>query len=190
MTAADKDITVLLGRWQHGEPDAEKRLMEAVYPLIRQIARRHLSAESPGMTLQVTDLVNETYLKINGQSHLTWQNRGHFLAIVSTVVRRIIVDHAKSKRRLKRGGDAVTVSLQDLNDSDAPSSVLQFDILALDEALTELGEAAPVAADVVKLRYFAGLSIQEVSNVLDRSVSSVTRDWQFSRAWLHQRLSQ
>lgn len=185
-----QEITELLGRWQDGDTKAEAKLLDTVYPMMRAIARRQLRSENHSMTLQITDLVNEAYLKLIDQNRLSWQNRSHFLAIVSTVIRRIIVDHAKAKRRLKRGGAAITVSLHELHDANAPSTMLEFDILALNEALDELAESMPVGAEVVKLRYFAGLDLKEVSEVMQRSISSITRDWQFSRAWLHRRLSQ
>ncbi|GJM08890.1 MAG: DNA-directed RNA polymerase sigma-70 factor [Lysobacteraceae bacterium] len=190
MKSSKPEITILLGRWREGDRNAESELIEAVYPMMRDIARRQLRSEGPGMTLQATDLANEAYLKLSDHDRLIWQNRGHFLAIVTTVIRRLIVDHAKTKRRKKRGGDAVTVALHDLSDANAPRTAVEFDVLALDEALNELAQTSEIGAKVVTLRFFGGLGLQEVADVLDRSISSITRDWQFSRAWLHRRLSQ
>lgn len=181
------DVTDLLGRWNDGDADALKELLGVVHAELRQLASRLLRHERADHTLQPTDLVHEAYLRLTGLRDMPLDGRRHFYGAAAGVMRRILVDHARTRSRQKRGGpDAVKVPLdQALN---TPID-LRLDFERLDEAITALAALAPDKARVVELRYFAGLSIQETAEVMGISPSTVKRHWEFARAWLYRALS-
>lgn len=176
------DFTEILRAASSGDDEALGRLMPLVYEHLRFVAQRQLAEERPDHTLQATALVHEAYLRLVDQTRVEWQNRAHFFAIAAQAIRRILIDYARTRGRIKRGGGAVHVPL------DAASGVLGLetneDILALDEALNRLSEADPLRARVVELRFFGGLSHEEIATVLGTSLSTVERHWRFARAWL------
>lgn len=176
------DLTLLLRGLKAGSKETLERVMEAVYPELRRIARVKLSRERAGHTLQPTALVHEAYLKLVEQDNVSWANRSHFYAVAATAMRRILVDHARRRGADKRGGGAIHVTLSAAGENlpSGPTS----DILAVDEALRKLEQLNPLKAKVVELRYFAGLEETEVAEVLGVSRSTVQRDWRFAKAWL------
>jgi RNA polymerase sigma factor (TIGR02999 family) len=181
------DITALLQRWGDGDGEAFKALLPLVYKELRRLAQYHLRQERKGHTLQPTALVHEAYLRLTGLREMQLTHRAHFFGAAARVMRRVLVDHARKHRALKRGGGVE--ALVDVADSvDAPVDV-QLDLGALDEALDELERIAPEKAKVVELRYFGGLSVQETGEYLDISPATVKRYWSFARAWLFRRLS-
>jgi len=179
-----QEITKMLRDWNDDSADA---LLQAVYKELRRQAHHYLQKERVGHTLQTTALVHDAYLKLIEQKSVAWESRTHFFAIAATMMRRILIDHAKTKRRLRRGGanedlpleDALTVAISNTN----------FDLLELDEALTRLAEKDAHLAKVVELRFFSGLDVVETAKVLGVSESTVKRDWAMAKAWLHRELT-
>jgi RNA polymerase sigma factor (TIGR02999 family) len=179
------DVTRLLAEWAAGDEAALDRLMPLVYQELRRIADRALGRERQGHTLQATALVHEAYLRLVRQHSAQFQNRAHFFAIASQVVRRILVDHARRRASVKRGAGAAPVTLDmDVTD-DAPS----VDALVLDEALERLASLDPQQARIVEMRFFGGLTVEETADVLRISPRTVKRDWSMARAWLRRELS-
>jgi RNA polymerase sigma factor (TIGR02999 family) len=183
---ADQDVTGLLQQWQAGDAEAMERLLPLVYNELRRVARARLRDERAGHTLQATALVHEAYLRLMGHRTPTPHNRTHLFAMAARLMREILVDHARRKAAGKRGGTATVIAL---DESIAAPEIATVDLLALDEALTELHVLDPRLCRVVELKFFAGLNIDEVAHALDVSTATVERDWTVSRAWLHQRLS-
>ena len=182
----DRDVTVLLGEWRRGDEAALERLIPIVYQELRRVASARLRGEGSGHTLQTTALVHEAYLRLVGLDRMTLQNRTHFFAMAARLMREILVDHARRKNAIKRGGGVTIVGLDDV----APGVENAFiDVLALDEALTALTSLDERLCRVVELRFFAGLSIAETADALDVSSATVERDWTVAKAWLLQRLS-
>lgn len=179
-------VTQLLMSWRDGNREAFDRLVPLVYRELRQIAARYLSNERAGHTLQSTALVNEAYFRMVQQDLPEWQNRAHFFAVAAQVMRQILVDHARARNALKRGGGAARVSLDQAEGQAVP---LDADLVALDEALNALTLLDPQQGRVVELKFFAGLSNEDASVVLGISTSTVKRDWNVARAWLHRELS-
>jgi len=179
-------ITELLIGWNRGDKSALDRLMPLVYEELRNVARRRLAVEDREHTLQSAALVNETYLRLVDQQRVQWRNRAHFFAISARMMRRILVDHARQRRAAKRGGAHTTISLD-------PSLGLQeqadLDVVALDEALDVLSKLDPQQARVIELRFFAGLTIEEISEALRISPATITRDWVTAKAWLFDQLN-
>ena len=177
-----KSITQLLVAWSEGDRGALDELVPLVHAELRRIARNYMRGERKGHTLQTTALINEAYLRLVDQKQVRWQNRAHFLAIASEMMRRILVDYARRRQFQKRGGGAIQVTL-----SDAAEVVNERspDLVALDEALTSLAEIDPRRSRVVELRFFGGLSIEETAEVLKVSTTTVERDWTIAKAWLH-----
>lgn len=182
-------ITKRLRNWsERHDTEAEDALLELVYTELHRQAHRYLQRERAGHTLQTTALVNEAYLRLIQQKSVVWESRSHFFAIAATLMRRILIDYAKSKHRERRGGameelpleDALTVAVS--NDTD-------FDLLALDEALTRLAEKEEQLAKIVELRFFSGLDVPETAEVLGVSESTVKRDWAMAKAWLYRELT-
>jgi RNA polymerase sigma factor (TIGR02999 family) len=182
----NQDVTALLQQWQAGDAGALERLLPLVYDELRRVARARLLHEQPGHTLQATALVHEAYLRLMGPGHPTPQNRTHLFAVAARLMRQILVDHARKKRAGKRGGGATVITLAD--SAPAPE-IAMVDIIALDEALGELTMLDPRLCQVVELKFFAGLNIDETAEALKVSSATVERDWTVARAWLHQRLS-
>ena len=176
----------LLRAWSEGDAQARDDLVPFVYRELRQKAAGFLRHEPAGHTLQPTALVNEVYLKLVGQQRVTWQNRAHFLGIAAQLMRRVLVDHARARAAAKRPRRAFQVALDDGIGAVEPRSC---DLLALDQALDELTTFDQRLASIIELRYFAGLTEQEVAEVLSISRATVTREWQTARAWLYRRMT-
>jgi RNA polymerase sigma factor (TIGR02999 family) len=182
------EITEMLRDWSdnHGADSADA-LLKLVYDELRRQARRYLQKERRGHTLQTTALVHEAYLKLIKQKNVSWEGRSHFFGVAATMMRRILIDYAKTKHRVRRGGvhsdlpieNALTISVSETD----------FDLLALDEALNRLAEKEAHLAKIVELRFFSGLDVIETAEVLGISESTVKRDWQMAKAWLHRELT-
>ena len=183
---SSQQITGLLVRWGQGDEQALDALVPVVYNRLRRLAAYLLHGERSGHTLQPTALVNEAYLKLAGQARFPWENRAHFFAVAGRAMRQILVDYARHRRREKRGGG---VSLVPLEEHQAFVGGRGIDLLALDQALHKLAEDDKRKALVVELRYFGGLSNEEIAKALQISVNTVTRDWDFARAWLNREMS-
>ncbi len=186
MPASDPaDVTQLLEAWSRGDSEAAEPLMRLVYQELRRLAASYLDRERPDHTLEPTALVHEAYLRLVEQKQRGWKNRGHFFAVAAKMMRRILVDHARSHQYGKRGGGAHKVPLAAVQIAvvEAP------DLVALDEALDDLAAFDPKKASIVELRFFVGLNLGEISEVLGLSTATVTRHWLAARAWLYRELS-
>lgn len=180
------ELTQLLRAWGDGVEGALEQLAPLVENELRRLAHRYMSRERPGQTLQTTALVNEVYLRLIDSQQVTWQNRAHFFAISARMMRRILTDFARSRNYLKRGGGAIQVSWDEaLFVSEEPDS----DIVAIDDALRRLAAVDTRKSQVVELRFFGGLSVEETAEVLKVSQETVMRDWKFAKAWLMRDLS-
>ena len=179
-------ITALLDRWRLGGQDAANQLMELVYGELHRIAAREMRREHGEHTLQTTAVVHEAYLRICRSEPVDWKDRAHFYAIAAQQLRRVLVDHARRVQSEKRGGDVIRVPLLD---SDGPAICVDDRVLAVDQALERLEALDPRAAKVVELRYFGGLSDAEAAEVLQISVATLKRDWQFAKSWLTAQLA-
>jgi RNA polymerase sigma factor (TIGR02999 family) len=186
MTQNPEAITALLRAWNAGDLEAKDRLASAVYQELHAMARRFLRNEQPGNTLQTTALLNEAYIRFADVKNSTWQHRAQFFALCAQLMRRILVDAARARKAEKRGGGAPKIDLDDVAIVAPQPARL---ILELDDALKALAELAPRQAQVVELRYFGGMSDEEVAEALHSSPSTVRRDWRFARAWLAHELS-
>jgi RNA polymerase sigma factor (TIGR02999 family) len=182
------EVTQLLRKWQAGERDALDRLIPLVFDELRLIAARYMAREWRQGTLQTTVLVNEAYMKLVDQRHVDWQSRAHFFAISAQVMRRILLDDARRRRRTKRGGDAVQVPVGELEISAPEPDADPVDVIAVDRALQELERLDPNQAKVVELRFFGGLTIDEAAAVLGVSAKTVNREWAVAKAWLYRAL--
>jgi RNA polymerase sigma factor (TIGR02999 family) len=180
-------ITQMLREWSDGKPDALDDLMPLVYDELHRQAARYLRKERPGHTLQTTALINEAYLKLAGGRDVDWQDRNHFFAVAAVAMRRILVDHARTKYREKRGGDNTRLSLDSAGQIAVDDKGI--DLISLDEALEKLAERDKQQVRVVELRYFSGLSLEETAEALGISRSTVAREWEMARAWLHRELT-
>jgi RNA polymerase sigma factor (TIGR02999 family) len=180
-----EEITELLIDWNHGSPEALEKLLPLVETELHRIARNYMRRENPGHTLQTTALVNEAYLKLVGQREVRWQNRAHFFALASQIMRRILLDHARAQGRAKRGGDALHVNLDDVA---VVSPEKSDELIALDEALTRLAEFDPRKSKIVEMRFFGGLSVNEVAEVLNIAPVTVMLHWRLAKAWLQKEL--
>lgn len=186
MTPSPQEVTQWLIAWSNGDQAALERLMPLVYAELRRLARRHMGRERSGHTLQTTALVNEAYLRLIDASRVQWQNRAHFFAISSQLMRRILVDYARAHNYVKRGGEATHVRLEEaavVSAGQAP------DLVALDDALGELAAIDARKSRVVELRFFGGLSVEETAEVLKVSPRTVMSDWSLAKAWLLRELS-
>ena len=186
--AADtsQQITALLKAWSGGDERARDQLFPAVYEELRRMARRYMRRESPGHTLQTTALVNEAYLRLVDATSVSWQDRAHFFAVSAQIMRRILVDAARARAAAKRGGAAPRVRLDEVPDV---STERASELVAIDEALNSLLRIDPRKAQVIELRFFGGLSVEETSEVLKISPQSVMRDWKLSKAWMLRELN-
>ncbi len=189
MTLAPDNLTSLLLEWRQGDESALDRLTPLVYDEIRRIAHRYVRRERNGQTLQTTALVNEAYLRLAGSQPVDWQNRAHFFAVTAQVMRRILIDHARRRQFVKHGGEVQRVSF-DLADREGPamSQPRAAELLALNDALDELARIDPRKNEVVQLRYFAGLTLEETAEALQVSLMTVRRDWRAAKAWLYRRV--
>jgi RNA polymerase sigma factor (TIGR02999 family) len=179
------EITELLVAWSGGDKTAFDELMRIVYEELHRLAHRHLAKERQSHTLQTTALVNEAYLKLVDQKRVKWQNRSHFFALSSQLMRRILVDYARSRQYAKRGAGASALPLDEAL-IVAPEKAAEM--IALDEALTELAKHDERKARIVELRFFAGMSIEETSNLLGVSPGTVMKDWTLAKAWLQREM--
>jgi RNA polymerase sigma factor (TIGR02999 family) len=183
--AAPNEVTQLLLDWGKGDASALDKLMPLVYGELRKLARRHLNRESPGHTLQTTDLIHETYLKLVNQNRVKWQNRAQFFGVSAQLMRRILVDRARKKNRIKRGGGVPELALEE---SVVASANSPLDLVAFDEALVRLAEIDQRKAQVVELRFFGGLSVDEAAEFLQVSNITILRESRMAKAWLHRAL--
>jgi len=180
------EVTQLLLDWSEGNEAALAKLMPIVYKELRRLAHQYLNRERDGHSLQTTDLVHEAYLRLVDQRRARWQNRSHFFGVAAQLMRRILVDHARRHKRVKRGGGAPVALLEE---AAVVSSQSDVDLLALDEALSRLAAIDPRKARIVELRFFGGLEVSETAVFLDISEITVMRDWKMAKAWLHRELS-
>ncbi len=178
-----ESVTGLLKAWNGGDEGARERLMPMVYEHLHNLAQGYLRREQEGHTLQPTALVNELYLRLVGQKRMDWKGRAQFLAVSASLMRRVLVDHARSRKAVKRGGEAERITLQGIAMAESDSSD-PVDVLALNRALEELAEADAQQARLVELRYFAGLTIAETATCMEISPATVKREWNSARAWL------
>ena len=183
-------VTELLRAWGGGDPLALEALVPLVYGELRDQARRALRREGEGHTLQATALVHEAWLRLAGQDRARWESRSQFFGVAAQVMRRVLVDHARTKHAQKRGGHAVQVSRSDVASVSSTDDEGGVDVLALDEALTRLAAFDPRKARLVELRYFVGLSIPAAAEALGVSQATVGREWAVARMWLRRELSQ
>ena len=182
-------MTQVLAQIESGDPQAAEQLLPLVYEELRKLAATRLVQEKPGQTLQPTALVHEAYLRLLGPAgvDMQWNNRGHFFAAAAEAMRRILVESARRKSRIKHGGERRRV---DLDSASAASDAPSIDLLALDEALTKLARNEPIKAELVKLRFFAGLTMPEAAAALDISLATAERHWTFARSWLYMQLAE
>jgi RNA polymerase sigma factor (TIGR02999 family) len=186
MPPASQNVTELLIGWGNGDKEALDQLLPLVYDELRRQAARYLRRERVGHTLQTTALIHEAYLRLVDQKNVHWQNRAHFFGIAAQLMRRILVDHARTKKRNKRGGSDIRVSLAD---AKVTAKVQDLDVVALDEALDRLAEIDEQQSKIVELRFFSGLTVEETAEVLAISPATVKRDWSVAKAWLHREIS-
>jgi RNA polymerase sigma factor (TIGR02999 family) len=184
--AAQQEVTQLLVDWRNGDSGALEKLIPLVQPELQRLAHRYMSRERAGHTLQTTALLDDAYLQLADKTHPQWQNRAHFFAVAAQLMRRIMVDHARARRRLKRGGGAIKITL---DESTIAAQSRAEELLALDDALEKLARFDERQARVVELRYFGGLKMEEIAEVLKLHVNTVMRDWAAARAWLFAALS-
>jgi RNA polymerase sigma factor (TIGR02999 family) len=184
------DVTRILSAIDGGDPQAAEQLLPLVYDELRNLAAARLAQEKPGQTLQATALVHEAYLRLVGaENQQQWDSRGHFFAAAAEAMRRILVEQARKKARLKRGGDLQRVAHHDSEIVMASPDSTETDILALDEALTRLAEQHPEKARLVQLRYFAGLTVDQAAAALGISPATADRQWAYARVWLLREMS-
>ncbi|HEX8096856.1 MAG TPA: sigma-70 family RNA polymerase sigma factor [Pyrinomonadaceae bacterium] len=181
------EVTQILQEWGGGDPEAPARLMPFVYDELRRLARTFLSKERDARTLQPTALVHEAYLRLVDQTRVNWQNRAQFYGIASSMMRRVLIDHARAHATEKRGGGAVHLSL---DDAQIPLEQRAGWLVALDEALERLARMDERKARIVEMRFFGGLSDEEIAEFLGVSVRTVLRDWKTARLWLYRELAQ
>jgi RNA polymerase sigma factor (TIGR02999 family) len=180
------EVTRILNAIERGDGRAIDQLLPAVYQELRQLAARKLSHEKPGQTLQATALVHEAYLRLVGEQGQTWKGKTHFFTAAAEAMRRILIENARRKHRLKRGGNEQRL---DMDEAEIAIEGPSEDLLALDEALGRLEAADKVKADIVKLRYFGGLTIEQAADLLGISPTTAKRHWTYARAWLYKAVS-
>jgi RNA polymerase sigma factor (TIGR02999 family) len=183
--APRSDATGLLVAWSNGDQSAFDKLVPLVYQELHALARRSMRSERAGHTLQATALVNEAYVRLIDVNRIRWQNRSHFFAVAAQTMRRILVEFARQRHRQKRGGDAVRVTIDDVDVAQEQSA----DLVALNDALSTLASFDPRMGQVVELRFFGGLTVQETADVLKVSPETVMRDWKTAKVWLLRELS-
>jgi RNA polymerase sigma-70 factor (ECF subfamily) len=185
--SADTDVSALLRAWGDGDQDALDALTPIVYAELHRLARRYLRRERSGHSLQATALVNEAYMRLADYTRMQWQDRAHFFAVSAQVMRRILVDHAR-RQNVKRGRGVQHVPLEDVV-VVAPGEDAETDLVALDEALIGLTRIDPRKAQIVEMRFFGGLTVEEIGEVLKVSTGTIKRDWRAAKAWLYQELT-
>jgi len=182
---SEQGVTQLLERWNSGDQAALDELMPLVYDELRHLAENHFRRQQ-NHTLQPTVLVHEVYLRLLGHSNISWQGRAHFFGVAAKTMRNLLVDHARSQKASKRGGSQLRLSLAE---AEQPNKEAEVDFMALDQALKALAGLNPQYSQVVELRYFGGLTIEETAEVLGVSHATIERDWKFARVWLKRELS-
>jgi len=180
------DVTQLLVAWSNGDEAARDQLIPLVYEELHRLAHHYMNRERPGHTLQTSALVNEAFVRLVDQHDVHWQNRSHFFGIAAQMMRRVLVDYARSRQYQKRGGDVVQVSL---NEDLIVSNEQTAEVVALDDALKNLATFDQRKCQIVELRFFAGLSIEEAAQVLGISPGTVMRDWTLAKAWLRKEIT-
>jgi RNA polymerase sigma factor (TIGR02999 family) len=185
--AASRDVTRLLRAWSEGDETAMHQLVPLVEGELRRLARAYMARERKGHTLQATALVNEVFLRVPGARRLRWQDRAHFIGMAARLMRRVLIDHARTRGTRKRGAGGERVTL-DENALMTPG--ISIDVLAVDRALEAFAKVDPRKSQVVELRFFGGLSLEEIADVLHVSVETVKRDWRLSRLWLSRHLQE
>jgi RNA polymerase sigma-70 factor (ECF subfamily) len=186
MASSPQQLTQLLQAWSEGDQAALDQLMPVVYQDLHRLAQRYMADEKPGHTLQPTALVNEAYLRLLDSAHPSWQSRAHFFAVCARMMRRILVDWARSRQALKRGSDVPPLELQEaLAVTGRPGT----DLVAVDDALQALAAVDPRKSQIVELKFFGGLSVKETAEVLQVSEETVLRDWKLAKSWLRRELS-
>jgi len=183
--ATQSELTNLLDNWKRGDPDALEKLTPLIYDELRRIAHRYARRERNDHTLQTTALINEAYVRLAGGQSPDWQNRQHFFAVTAQVMRHILIDHARRRRALRHGGDGQLVSL---SEAEAMTNERAAELVALDDALAELASFDSRKSEVVQLRYFGGLSLEETAEALGVSLMTVRRDWRAAKAWLYKKV--
>jgi RNA polymerase sigma factor (TIGR02999 family) len=186
MAAIPQEITQLLLSWSEGDNSALDRLIPLVYPELRRLARQHMRRENAGHTLQTSALINEAYLRLVDQQAVKWQGRAHFFAVAAQVMRHILIDHARSLHYAKRGAGAQHVPLDEVT---LVSQERAAEFVALDESLTLLAAVDPRKSQIVELRFFGGLTVEEAAEVMKLSSITIKREWRSARAWLHLEMS-
>ena len=182
------DVTQLLDALERGDQQASEDLLPLVYDQLRRLAAQRLASEPPGQTIQATALVHDAFVRlVDVDRRQKWNSRGHFFASAAEAMRRILVENARRKKQLKRGGEFVR---QDLTDVAIVAPDIKHDLLALDEALTNLAADDPVKAKLFKLRFFAGMTVEEAAKVLGISTITAKRYWRYARAWLHREITE
>lgn len=185
MTSNEQDVTQMLRAMSEGEASAPERLLPIVYDELRRLAHGYMKNERSDHTLQATALVHEAYIQLVDWKNVSWQNRAHFFAAAAQMMRKILVDHARERNALKRGGGARTIALDDAVSFPDQSNV---DLMSLDAALSELESFDPQQAKIVEMRFFGGLTIEETAHAIGVSDSTVKREWQIAKAWLYNRM--
>ena len=186
MIPSSPNVTELLRNWSDGDKQAQEKLFQIVYDELHRQAARYLRNENPGLSLQTTDLIHEAYLRLINQQHVEWQNRLHFFAVAAKVMRHILVDHVRGRQAAKRGGTDIRLPLED---AMMVLSGQDLDFVALDEALNRLAQIDSQQSQIVELRFFSGLSVEETAEVMSVSERTVKRDWNVAKAWLRRELS-
>ena len=186
MTPAPPEVSLLLHAWSNGDQTARDKLIPLVYDELRQMARRYMERQRPGHTLQSTELIHEAYLRLVDQQDVHWQNRAHFFGVAAKAMRSILVDYARTKHAAKRGGEMQQVSL---DEAATVGTERTAELAALDDALAQLASFDPRKSQVVEMRYFGGLTVEETAAVLHVSPETVARDWRLARTWLLRELA-
>jgi len=181
-----QEVTQLLGDWRGGDEGALEKLIPLVQPELHRLAHYYMSRERAGHTLQTTALLNEAYLQLTDKTQLPWQNRTHFMAVAAQLMRRIMVDHARARHALKRGAGAIRVTL---DETALVTEQRAEELLALDEALEKLAAFDRRRCEIVEMRYFGGLNVEEIADVLKVHPNTVMRDWRAAKAWLYAELT-
>jgi RNA polymerase sigma-70 factor, ECF subfamily len=188
MSAPASEVSALVAAVERGDESALNRLFPVLYEQLRRLARRHMAGQRQGHTLQTSDLVNEAYLKLVNVKGAAWNSRVHFLAVASRAMRSVLVDYARRRGYTKRGANPIRVSLSEADDQLAGEGTVE--ILAVDEALTRLAALDSRKAQIVELRYFGGLTVEEVAHVFELSPRTIKKEWRWARAWLYSELRQ
>jgi RNA polymerase sigma factor (TIGR02999 family) len=186
MASLPSEVTQLLLSWSNGDKEALDRLLPLVYAELRRLARRYMRREKPDHTLQTSALINEAYIRLVDQRHVQWQNRAHFFAVAAQVMRHILIDHARRHAYAKRGAGARQVPLEE---AASLTDLRASELVALDDALDTLAALDARKSQIIELRFFGGLSIEETAEVLHVSPVTVTREWRAAKAWLHLEMS-